>query len=95
VPGAYSPRLCTASLRFTDRRNVHAEQLSNGRGGSGPEALQIRTSPFDFGLHAGQTYRMASPMPRQPRVIAHIDSDCFYAQVEHRRLNIPRDKVSP
>eukprot|EP00890_Picochlorum_soloecismus_P005649 jgi/Picsp_1/6085/NSC_03439-R1_sister chromatid cohesion protein len=25
------------------------------------------------------------------RVILHIDLDCFYCQVEHRRLNIPRD----
>ncbi|KAF8821159.1 ImpB/MucB/SamB family protein [Cardiosporidium cionae] len=25
------------------------------------------------------------------RVIAHLDLDCFYCQVEHRRLNIPSD----
>jgi DNA polymerase eta len=25
------------------------------------------------------------------KVILHIDLDCFYCQVEHRRLNIPRD----
>ncbi|GLE07566.1 hypothetical protein PINS_up018134 [Pythium insidiosum] len=26
------------------------------------------------------------------RVIVHLDLDCFYAQVEQRRLNIPRDQ---
>eukprot|EP01052_Picozoa_sp_SAG31_P044353 SAG31_NODE_7701_length_1613_cov_2.061427_1_plen_306_part_00 len=27
-----------------------------------------------------------------PRAILHIDMDCFYAQVEHNRLSIPRDE---
>lgn len=26
------------------------------------------------------------------RIIVHLDLDAFYAQVEHKRLNIPRDK---
>ena len=26
------------------------------------------------------------------RVILHLDLDCFYAQVEHVRLNIPQDE---
>lgn len=30
-------------------------------------------------------------MASAQRVIIHLDCDCFYAQVEHERLNIPRD----
>ena len=26
------------------------------------------------------------------RAVLHIDMDCFYAQVEHNRLNIPREE---
>ncbi len=29
---------------------------------------------------------------RQLRVIIHLDLDCFYAQVEHERLKIPREE---
>ena len=31
------------------------------------------------------------PQSTNDKVILHIDLDCFYCQVEHRRLNIPRD----
>jgi len=27
--------------------------------------------------------------PKQFRIVAHLDMDCFYCQVEHLRLNIP------
>ncbi len=34
----------------------------------------------------------SDPLRKKPeRVILHIDLDCFYCQVEHRRLGIPRD----
>lgn len=26
-------------------------------------------------------------------MVVCIDADCFYAQVEHRRLGVPKDKV--
>ncbi|TMW54938.1 hypothetical protein Poli38472_011284 [Pythium oligandrum] len=35
---------------------------------------------------------MAAAKSSATRVIVHLDLDCFYAQVEQRRLNIPRDQ---
>lgn len=35
---------------------------------------------------------MESDAPSTCRVIVHLDLDCFYAQVEQRRLEIPADQ---
>ena len=37
-------------------------------------------------------YRQNLNLMSRPRVILHIDLDCFYAQVESIRLGIPQDE---